>query len=172
MVCRQCFLQKYQKIKRNHAEADKNHQVIVRNLDTLLFLVREKQDSLYVASSQVTLRARMFHPANASSAFPTASAFLRAGILRCRSQNLAILQLNSKGFTLPKLDVLERLISTTKANVVLLQTNKENNTTLKLPGFTLAATLTANATTWRHLRRHQVGAHPPERHQKTPQSSR
>ena len=50
-----------------------------------------------------------------------------------------ILQLNVDGHTLPKLDVLEHLTSTTKAHVVLLQeTHKENNTILKLPDFTLA----------------------------------
>ena len=55
------------------------------------------------------------------------------------SQDLVILQLNVEDLTLPKLDVLEHLTSTIKANVVLLQeTHKENNTILKLPDFTLA----------------------------------
>ena len=55
------------------------------------------------------------------------------------SQDLVILQLNVEGLTLPKLDVLEHVTATTKANVVLLQeTHKENKTILKLPDITLA----------------------------------
>ena len=51
---------------------------------------------------------------------PDASALLRAGILQCRKSNIAFLQLNIESLMLQKLDVVERLISTTKAYVVML----------------------------------------------------
>ena len=55
------------------------------------------------------------------------------------AENLVILQLNVEGLTTAKLDVLEQLASINKATVVVLQeTHKENATTLKLPGYTLA----------------------------------
>ena len=55
------------------------------------------------------------------------------------AESLAILQINVEGLTIAKLDVLEQIAIKNKATVVLLQeTHKENNATLKLPGFTLA----------------------------------
>ena len=67
---------------------------------------------------------------------PRQLALFSVWVSDAESQDLVILQLNVEGLTLPKLDVLEHLTSTTKANVVLLQeTHKENNTILKLPDF-------------------------------------
>ena len=55
------------------------------------------------------------------------------------AESLAILQINVEGLTIAKLDVLEQIAIKNKATFVLLQeTHKENNATLKLPGFTLA----------------------------------
>ena len=54
-------------------------------------------------------------------------------------ESLVILQLNVEGLTTAKLDILEQVATKNKATVVLLQeTHKENDTILKLPGFTLA----------------------------------
>ena len=55
------------------------------------------------------------------------------------AESLAILQINVEGLTIAKLDVLEQIAIKNSATVVLLQeTHKENNATLKLPGFTFA----------------------------------
>ena len=56
-----------------------------------------------------------------------------------KAESLAIIQLNIKGLTTANLDILEQLATNNKATVVLLQeTHKENDTILKLHGYTLA----------------------------------
>ena len=88
---------------------------------------------------QVSLRSEtdVFTPLPATSTSETACIFIRTdGLIR---ESLVILQINVEGLTIAKLDVLEQIAIKNKATVVLLQeTHKENNATLKLPGFTLA----------------------------------
>ena len=56
------------------------------------------------------------------------------------AESLAIIQLNIEGLTTSKLDILEQLATNNKATIVLLQeTHKENDTILKLHGYTLAS---------------------------------
>ena len=67
------------------------------------------------------------------------ASFSGRATLVVEGQHLAILQLNIEGITPPKLDVLSQIATKTQVNVILLQeTHKDNNTSLKLPGFTLA----------------------------------
>ena len=74
-------------------------------------------------------------------------------------QGLAILQLNIEGLTTAKLTILEQIVTSNKATVVLIQeTHQVSNSILKLPGFTLAgftknkhhglATLVKSDATW------------------------
>ena len=76
-----------------------------------------------------------------------------------QGQGLAILQLNIEGLTTAKLTILEQIVTSNKATVVLIQeTHQVSNSIMKLPGFTLAdftknkhhglATLVKSDATW------------------------